>query len=60
LTDSGILPGQNVGVLLLDETDAGFYVVGAKGGKATFIPRIEVGLVYYSDDSSGSLLSKQK
>jgi hypothetical protein len=58
--DSTIMPSQNVGALLVDESDAGLYVVGKNDKKATFIPRSAVGLVYYSDDISGFSLAKPK
>ncbi len=58
--DSTVLPSQSSAASLLDETDAGFYVVGLKDKKATFIPRSAVALVYYSDDASGSFLSNPK
>ena len=49
--DSIIMPNQSVGALLVDESDAGLYVVGKNDKKATFIPRGSVGLVYYSGAS---------
>ena len=58
--DSTIMPNQSVGALLVDESDAGLYVVGKNDKKATFIPRSAVGLVYYSDDVSGFSLAKPK
>lgn len=58
--DSAIMPSQSVGALLVDESDAGLYVVGKNDKKATFIPRSAVGLVYYSDDVSGFSLAKPK
>jgi len=58
--DSTIMPSQSVGALLVDESDAGLYVVGKNDKKATFIPRSSVGLVYYSDDVSGFSLAKPK
>jgi hypothetical protein len=54
------MPSQSVGALLVDESDAGLYVVGKNDKKATFIPRNAVGLVYYSDDVSGFSLAKPK
>jgi hypothetical protein len=54
------MPNQNVGALLVDESDAGLYVVGKSDKKATFIPRGAIGLVYYSDDVSGFSLAKPK
>ena len=58
--DSIIMPNQSVSALLVDESDAGLYVVGKNDKKATFIPRSAVGLVYYSDDISGFSLAKPK
>jgi len=58
--ESMVMPGQSIAVLLVDESDAGLYVVGKNGKKATFIPRSAVGLVYYSDDISGFSLAKPK
>lgn len=58
--DSTIMPNQSVAALLVDESDAGLYVVGMNDKKATFIPRGVVGLVYYSDDVSGFSLAKPK
>ena len=58
--DSTIMPSQSIGALLIDESDAGLYVVGKNDKKATFIPRSAVGLVYYSDDISGFSLAKPK
>jgi hypothetical protein len=54
------MPSQSVGALLVDESDAGLYVVGKNDKEATFIPRSAVGLVYYSDDVSGFSLAKPK
>jgi len=58
--DSIIMPNQSVSASLVDESDAGLYVVGKNDKKATFIPRSSVGLVYYSDDVSGFSLAKPK
>jgi peptidoglycan/LPS O-acetylase OafA/YrhL len=58
--ESMVTPGQSVAVLLVDESDAGLYVVGRGDKKATFIPRSGVGLVYYSDDVSGFSFAKPK
>jgi len=46
--DSRILPSQYLQTQLLDETDAGYYVLD-KNQKAIFIPRNTVLLVYFSD-----------
>jgi len=58
--ESMVMPGQSVAALLVDESDAGLYVVGKNDKKATFIPRSAVGLVYYSDDTSGFSFVKPK
>jgi len=58
--DSTIMPNQSVGALLIHESDAGLYVVGRGDKKATFIPRSAVGMVYYSDDTSGFSLARPK
>jgi hypothetical protein len=58
--DSTIMPNQSVGAFLIDESDAGLYVVGKSDKKATFIPRSAVGMVYYSDDVSGFSLAKPR
>lgn len=58
--DSAVMPSQNVAVLLLDESDAGLYIVGKGSKKAAFIPRSSVGLIYYSDDASSFFLAKPR
>jgi len=58
--DSFIMPSQSVTARLIDETDAGFYVVGKEDKYATFIPRNEIEAVFYSDSPSGSSLLKSK
>ncbi len=58
--DSTVMPSQRVGASLVDESDVGLYVVGKNDKKATFIPRSAIGLVYYSDDTSGFSLAKPK
>lgn len=58
--DSPLLPNRNVSAKILDETDAGYYLIGANDKRATFIPRSEVAMVYYSDDGSGSFIVKTK
>lgn len=58
--DSTIMPSQSIGALLVDESDAGLYVVGKNDKRATFIPRSAIGLVYYSDDVSGFSFAKPK
>jgi len=41
-------PSQDMGYLLIDETDAGFYVVGMDDKTATFIPRASIGMVRFA------------
>jgi hypothetical protein len=52
--ESAIKPNQNVSARLIDESDAGFYIVGPGERKAIFVPRNSVSLVYFSDDSSAA------
>jgi len=54
--DSAIKPNQSVSAQLVDESDAGFYIVGQGESKAIFVPRSSVSLVYFSDKSSDSEL----
>ncbi len=56
--DSVSTRGQSAAALLLDESDAGLYVVGKGGKKAAFVPRNAVELIYYSDDASDFFLTK--
>lgn len=58
--DSPVLPGRSVSADILDEVDRGFYIVGGGDKKATFIPRSEVGMVYYSDDAAGPFIVRTK
>jgi hypothetical protein len=58
--DSVAMPSQNMAVLLLDESDAGLYVVGKESKKAAFIPRSAIGLIYYSDDTTSFFLTKPR
>jgi hypothetical protein len=54
--DSVIKPNQNVSVQLVDESDAGFYIVGQGETRAICVPRNSVSLVYFSDKPSDSTL----
>lgn len=54
------MPGRSVSANILDEVDSGFYIIGGNDKKATFIPRCEVALVYYTDDASGPFVLKTK
>jgi hypothetical protein len=56
--DSAIKPNQNVSVQLVDESDAGFYIVAQGESRAIFVPRNSVSLVYFSDKPSDSTLLK--
>jgi hypothetical protein len=60
--DSSLLPGTSVPARIVDETDGGVYVVSGNGGKedekATFIPRSQIEMIYYSSDPNGSFLAK--
>jgi len=56
--DSSVLPGGSISAKILDEVDGGFYLIGGSDKTATFIPRSEISLVYYSDDSSGPFVVK--
>jgi hypothetical protein len=56
--DSAIKPNQSVSVQLLDESDAGFYIVGQGESKAIFVPRNSVSLLYFSGKPSDSTLLK--
>jgi hypothetical protein len=44
--------------ILLDESDAGFYVVPGEEKKAMFIPRSAVSLIYFSDQVPDSMLPR--
>jgi hypothetical protein len=55
-----IKPNQSAAVLLLDEDDAGLYIVGPKEKKAVFIPRSMISLIYFSDKASESQLLQGK
>jgi hypothetical protein len=57
--DSVIKPNQNVSARLIDESDAGFYIVGPGERRAIFVPRDSVALVYFSDDAADSKLLKR-
>ena len=54
--DSAIKPNQSVSAQLIDESDAGFYVLGPGETRAIFIPRSSVSLVYFSDKADSILL----
>jgi len=54
--DAPVSPGKQVQAILLDESDAGFYIVPAQEKKALFLPRNAVSLIYFSDKTSDSTL----
>jgi hypothetical protein len=56
--DSVLKPNQSVPVQLVDESDAGFYIVGTDESRAIFVPRNSVLLIYFSDEPSDSILLK--
>jgi hypothetical protein len=47
--DSRTMSSQHLQAQLLDESDAGYYIVGQNDKKAMFIPRNAVSLAYFSD-----------
>lgn len=55
---SPIKASQSVSVQLVDESDAGFYIVGQNETRAISVPRNAVSLVYFSDNPSDSKLLK--
>jgi hypothetical protein len=57
LTETSLLkPGQAVQASLVEESDEGYYIIGPSEGKAVFIPRSSVALVYFSEKASDSSL----
>jgi hypothetical protein len=54
--DSVMRPSERVSVQLVDESDAGFYILGHDEKRAIFIPRSAVSLVYFSDTDAESKL----
>jgi hypothetical protein len=58
--DSGFMPNQSVSARLIDESGAGFYVMGKDEKKATFLPRSSVGIIYFSDSATGSSLMRSR
>lgn len=47
--DSPLKPGESYPVLLLDESDTGFYFAEQPRSKAVFIPRSQVSMIFFSD-----------
>ena len=58
--ESAVKPGQSVPAQLVDESDAGFYIVGQNETRAIFVPRSAVSLLYFSDELSNSALLRDK
>ena len=58
--ESPILPGQYLSTRLLDESEAGLYIAGKGEKSASFIPRIEIASITYSDSPSAELQAKPK
>jgi hypothetical protein len=58
--ESAVLPGQYLSTQLLDESDAGVYIVGKGEKMASFIPKTEIASITYSDSPSTALQSKPK
>jgi hypothetical protein len=58
--ESPILPGQYLSTRLLDESEAGLYIAGKGEKRASFIPRIEIASITYSDSPSLELQAKPK
>jgi hypothetical protein len=54
--DSPLAPGKHLQAVLLDESDAGYYIVPAHESKAIFFPRSAVSLVLFADNASDSTL----
>jgi hypothetical protein len=56
--ESILRPNQSLSAQLVDESDAGFYIIGQDETKAVFVPRTSVSLVYFSDKAAESKLLK--
>jgi hypothetical protein len=56
--DSPIKPNQSVPLQLIEESDAGFYIVGPRDSKAVFVPRNAISMIYFSDRVSDSIILK--
>ncbi len=54
--DSAVKPSQAVSAQLVDESDAGIYIVAPNETKAIFVPRNAVALIYFSDRIADSAL----
>jgi hypothetical protein len=56
--DAPVRSGVQVDCSLIDETDAGFYVIGRGEPYATFIPRTEISSIYYGQVNGHSLFTE--
>jgi hypothetical protein len=56
--DAPVRPDVQFDCSLIDETDAGFYVVGKGEPSATFIPRAEISSIYYGQGNGHSVLTE--
>lgn len=54
--ESPVAPGKQIQAVLLDETDAGYYVVPAHESKAIFFPRSATSVLFFSNKISDSPL----
>jgi hypothetical protein len=54
--DAPVAAGKQLQAILLDESDAGYYVVPAHENKAIFFPRDAVSLVFFAEKTSDSTL----
>ena len=52
--DSSIFPSQKVNMRLVDEADAGFYVLLQNQERVVFLPRASVAAIAYSKDPSST------
>ncbi len=56
--DAPVRSGVQIDCSLIDETDAGFYVIGKEGSSATFIPRSEISSIYYGQGNGHSVFTE--
>ena len=56
--DSPIHPGEQISAQLLDQSDAGYYILPTDEKRAIYIPRTAVSLVYFGKQISDSGLLK--
>jgi hypothetical protein len=52
-------PSVQIGCDLIDETDAGFYVIGRGEPSATFIPRTVISSIYYGQRNGHSVFAEE-